>query len=583
LTASPVRINEKSGQKSAAPLNPVQEELEKRVRERTEEVAKSNRVLLAEIDYRRRVEKKLLETQERYRSIFENAVEGIFQSTPDGTYLHVNPAMARIKGYDSPEELIAAVGDIGQQTYVDPNRRLEFKSLMEKHGVVLGFEYQAYRKDGSKVWLSMNTRAARNAEGAILYYEGTVEDISQRKRLETQLRLAQKMEAVGQLAGGIAHDFNNLLAVIMGYSEMLEEQSDPGTSLHKGVTEIRKAGQRAVSLTRQLLAFGRQEAFDPKVLNLNTAVKDTELMLRRLVGEDIELTTSLAQDLGYVKADLGQLEQVIVNLVVNARDAMPDGGKVIIETANVDVDAAYAARRGGILPGSFVLLAVSDTGTGMDVETQSHIFEPFFTTKERGKGTGLGLSTAYGAIKQNEGFIWVDSEPEKGTRFQILLRRVQVAEPAVPYTAHPHRSLMGKETILLVEDDASLREFTRKLLTEYGYSVLEASDGAQAGKIVRQSHGEIHLLLTDVVMPKVSGPQLADELLLLVPAIKVVYMSGYTQFAPRFREAIERRPLLRKPFTRNDLVTKVRDALDGCAAKPAGAKMNGIFTLGSGN
>jgi two-component system, cell cycle sensor histidine kinase and response regulator CckA len=578
LTASPVRINQKS-----APLSSVQDELEKRVRERTEEVAKSNRVLLAEIDYRRKVEKKLLETQERYRSIFENAVEGIFQSTPDGTYLHVNPAMARIKGYDSAEELIAAVGDIGQQTYVDPNRRLEFKSLMEKHGVVLGFEYQAYRKDGTKVWLSMNTRAVRDAEGTILYYEGTVEDISQRKRLETQLRLAQKMEAVGQLAGGIAHDFNNLLAVIMGYSEMLEEQSDPGTSPHKGATEIRKAGQRAVSLTRQLLAFGRQDAFDPKVLNLNSAVKDTELMLRRLVGENIELTTSLAQDLGYVKADLGQLEQVIVNLVVNARDAMPDGGKVIIETANVDVDAAYAARRGSILPGSFVLLAVSDAGTGMDVETQSHIFEPFFTTKERGKGTGLGLSTAYGAIKQNEGFIWVDSEPEKGTRFQILLPRVRVAEPAVAGGTHPHRSLMGSETILLVEDDAAVREFTRKLLTEYGYSVLEASDGAQAGKIVRQSHGEIHLLLTDVVMPKVSGPQLAEELLLLVPEIKVLYMSGYTQFAPGFREAVEEHQLLRKPFTRNDLVTKVRDALDEGSAKPAKAKVAQIFAVGSGN
>jgi len=383
------------------------------------------------------------------------------------------------------------------------------------------------------------------------------------------------MEAVGRLSGGVAHDFNNLLMVIMGYADVLVDRLGENDVLRRKAEEIKKAGQRAASLTRQLLAFSRQQVLQPTVVNLNSVVTDVKKMLGRLIGEDIELVTVLSPDLGQIKADQGQIEQVIVNLAVNARDAMPRGGKLTAETANIEVDDAYAREQGNVSPGSFIMLTVTDTGVGMDAETQSHIFEPFFTTKERGKGTGLGLATVYGVVKQSGGFIWVYSEPGHGTRFKILLPRVEEPAHAVTQNASSEASYGGSETILLAEDEESLRQLLMNILSEYGYTVLEAANGPQALGIARQYQGQIHLLVTDVVMPGMSGPQLATELGPVRPNIKVLYMSGYTEFAAGHTEIPQRgRLLLQKPFTRQSLADKVRQALGSDADFKSRAQPN---------
>jgi two-component system, cell cycle sensor histidine kinase and response regulator CckA len=390
-----------------------------------------------------------------------------------------------------------------------------------------------------------------------------VVDLTERKQLEEQLRMAQKMEAVGQLAGGIAHDFNNLIGVIIGYSDIVCENLPKVDPLRAKVEEVIKAGQRAAVLTRQLLAFSRRQVLEPKTLNLNAIVTDMHTMLPRLIGENIELPMVLESKLGSVKADRGQIEQVIMNLAVNARDAMPDGGKLTIETANVTFDEHYALRHNQVAPGSFVMLAVTDTGTGMDAETQAHIFEPFFTTKEQGKGTGLGLSTVFGVVKQSGGFVWLYSEPGQGTTFKIYLPTVP-GEPATEQHGVGSRDLAkGTETILLVEDEESLCKLTREMLQDSGYSVLVAHDGEQALEIASQHKGSIHLLLTDVVMPKMGGPALAKQLALLRPETKLLYMSGYTRSSAATQELAESgMGLLQKPFTRSTLTRKVRDVLD---------------------
>ena len=368
------------------------------------------------------------------------------------------------------------------------------------------------------------------------------------RRSEEQLRQAQKMEAVGRLAGGIAHDFNNLLTVITSYGELLLEDLSPGDSRRDDVEQIRKAAEAAAALTRQLLAFTRQQVLEPKVLNLRAIVAGTEKLLQRLIGADVHLTTSLASDLGAVKADPGQLEQIIINLAVNARDAMPGGGRLSIEAANLE---QVEGR-----PGRYVLLAVSDTGIGMDEQTKARIFEPFFTTKESGKGTGLGLATVYGIVKQAGGFIWVDSEPGRGTSFEVYLPRVdEPAAPAItrPAPAEPAR---GTETVLVVEDAPAVRLVTRQVLERYGYTVLEAPTGDIALRIAAKHHGPIHLLLTDVVMPGLSGRQLAGQLSQLRSEMKVLYVSGYA-------DTVESAgAYLQKPFAPEALARRVRDVLD---------------------
>ncbi|MGB6876341.1 MAG: PAS domain S-box protein [Candidatus Acidiferrales bacterium] len=804
-------------------------------------------VTFRDITARQRAEKAQKQAEERFRSIFEKAVEGIYQSTPDGRFISVNPAMARIFGYASPDEMIGTISDIGSQFYLDTAHRDEFKRAMEKGDFVAGLETQVRRRDGSKIWISETSRAVRNVIGRVCYYEGTIEDVTSRKRaeaerhvsfeiihaanvtdnldellhrihqalsrvlyaencfvalydpaadlfsfpffadkydaafppqsmdrsctsyvfrkgeatlisqavfddlvqqgevelvgtpspswlgvplrtpsatigvlvvqhyedenaythrdlefltsvggqialaierkraetalresearlrvlveqlpavlwttdtelrftssvgaglsrlglkpqetvgkslyeyfqtndrtfvpifahrralngesvtfhvewgsgsyachaeplrdgngvvvgvismalditdrkqLEAQLRQAQKMEAVGRLAGGIAHDFNNLLMVIQGYTELLLDRLGGEHPLRRNAEQIHDASQRAAGLTRQLLAFSRKQMLDPQVLNIQDVVSDMEKMLRRLIGEDIELVTMNAREMWFVRADRSQVEQVILNLAVNSRDAMPNGGKLTIETSNVELDSSYS-RHAVVEPGEYVMLAVSDTGTGMDASTQAHVFEPFFTTKEKGKGTGLGLATVYGIVKQSGGYIWVYSEVDKGATFKVYLPRVSGEEQAALKKADIKVSKRGCETILLVEDEKGVRDLAREYLAQEGYEVLEAQNAEDALKLARTHAGGIQLLFTDVVMAGMSGRQLAEEMQKLRPGIRVLYMSGYTDEAIVHHGLLGRgMVLLQKPFTLNSLALKIRETLDQAA------------------
>jgi nitrogen-specific signal transduction histidine kinase/ActR/RegA family two-component response regulator len=396
--------------------------------------------------------------------------------------------------------------------------------------------------------------------GAVLVFR----DITEHKRVEERLRASQKMEAVGRLAGGVAHDFNNLLMVMRGYGELMLNQLDANDPLRRNAEEIQKAAERATALTQQLLAFSRKQVLQPKVLDLNTVVTEVEKMLRRLIGEDIELATTLDPALGPVKADPGQIEQIILNLAVNARDAMPQGGRLTLKTANVTLDQAYVRQHMGATLGPYVLLAVSDTGVGMDAETQSHIFEPFFTTKGAGKGTGLGLSTVYGIVKQSGGTIWVESAPGRGTTFEIYLPLVEEAAASGElHPALPAPTPGGSETILVVEDEMSVRKLAAEFLGSNGYRVLEAQDGGEALQVCEEHRAPIHLLMTDVVMPGMSGRELAVRLVGARPEMKVIYVSGYTDDAivqHGVRE--EGTVFLQKPFSLETLAHTVREVLD---------------------
>lgn len=388
------------------------------------------------------------------------------------------------------------------------------------------------------------------------------QEVTKREIVEEQLRQSQKMEAVGRLAGGIAHDFNNLLMVISGYSDMTIEQAKDNPELRNQIEQIRQAAARAASLTHQLLAFSRKQILQPVVLDLNTVVGQMDRMLRRLIGENIDLITRLHPDIDPVKFDPGQIEQIVMNLVVNARDAMPQGGKLTIETANIELDEEYVRMHADAHPGPHVMIAVTDTGTGMDAETMAKIFEPFFTTKERGKGTGLGLATVYGIVKQSGGCIWVYSEPGCGTSFKVYLpstdrQAVSAVQPAAKETA-----VRGTETILLVEDDESVRRLTRTVLESNGYRVLATGDADEAVRICTRHDEEIHLLLTDVIMPKMNGRQLADQITSLRPALKVVYMSGYTDNAIVHHGVLDPgTAFIEKPIAPKVLLEKIRKFL----------------------
>ncbi|HSS18732.1 MAG TPA: PAS domain S-box protein [Pyrinomonadaceae bacterium] len=638
---------------------------------------------------------QLRKAEENYRSIFENAVEGIFQSTIEGHFITVNPALARILGYESPEAAIENITDIATQLYVHPEARAEANRLLKANGVLLGYEFEAYRCDGEAIWLSENRREVPRENGTEVFYEGTLEDITARKRAEVelrqseeryrdlvenardiiyehdlqgrytsinkagerltgyssveasalnleatvvpgyvniaremirrklagetvtayeleilrkdggqvpvevntrlvfqdgvpvgvqgiarditerkrleealreseeQLRQSQKLEAIGQLAGGVAHDFNNLLTAINGYSALALRRVGPEHPITPYLEEIKKAGDRAANLTRQLLAFGRKQLLQPLAINLNDIVADMIKMLKRLIGEDVQLATKLGETLKQVKADPGQLEQVLVNLVVNARDAMPRGGTVTIETANLTLDGVYASKHVGVTPGEYVMLAVSDTGLGMDHQVQSRIFEPFFTTKEKGKGTGLGLSTVYGIIRQSGGNVWVYSEIAKGTTFKVYLP--QVEEEAALQTESTMAATIkrGWETVLLVEDEDMVRNLASELLEDSGYVVIKANGGEEAIKLCREHGAPIDLLITDVVMPKISGKEVAAQLRVIHPETKVLFMSGYTDQAIVHHGIVDSDiAFIQKPFSEQALAQKVRDVLD---------------------
>jgi len=406
---------------------------------------------------------------------------------------------------------------------------------------------------------SVSTTSYNGKKGSIGYFM----DISERKRLENQLSRAQRMEAVGILAGGIAHDFNNLLTAIMGYGELMKMDLERNDPHYHYTEEILKTATRGSTLTHQLLAFSRKQILQPSVLNLNSLVSNMERLLRRLIGEDIELVTVTDPDLGAVRADKGQIEQIIMNLAVNARDAMPQGGKLTLETASVFLDEKYERSHLEVTSGPYVMLAVSDNGEGMDGNTQSHIFEPFFTTKEMGQGTGLGLATVYGIVKQSGGHIWVYSEPERGTTFKIYLPQVEEAVSAIEPKTTMVTRLKGRETVMVVEDDNTLREVIARGLKKFGYVVLTAANGGEALLLCEKRKGPIHLLLTDVVLPQMGGRELAERLLSVRPDLKVLYMSGYTENAIVHHGILnEDVGFLQKPFKVNVMVQKIREALD---------------------
>ncbi len=521
------------------------------------------RGMARDITAQKRSEMALRQAEEKYRTIFEEAVIGIFQATPEGRYLSVNPELARMMGYRSAEELIAEVSDLGTQAYVDSSQREEFKRLLEESGVVRDFEYQVYHRDGSKVWLSQNARTVRDAKGELLYYEGTVENITERKGLEEQLRQSQRLEAIGQLAGGVAHDFNNLLGVIMGYCELLRGKIGRNETLLSDVAHIHRAADSAATLTRQLLAFSRKQVFQSKVVDLNGVMRDVSKMLQRLIGDDVELVIEPGTRLEMIKADPGQIEQVIMNLAVNARDAMPQGGKLVFETSNAELDEAYAHQHPPTRAGRYILLKVSDTGCGMGADTLSHIFEPFFTTKEMGKGIGLGLSIVYGIVKQSGGYIWADSEVERGTTFRIYLPQTSEMREEVILTAGPVH-VGGSETILLVEDERDLCEMASLVLKSDGYNVMCAHGGEEAMRLAESQTEPIHLLLTDVVLKGgMNGIELADGLQASRPGVKVLYMSGYSSDLVTKQGILNAESaLLLKPFTIDALRLKVREVIE---------------------
>lgn len=518
-------------------------------------------VVNRDVTERKRAEEALLRSEANFRSVVEDAPYGIYRANPEGQCLLVNPALVKMLGYDAPAELLQA--NLAKDVYVNPEEHERLNHMFLEDSDFKDLEVKWKRKDGAPISVRCGGRSVKD-ENVLLYFEVFAEDISQRRVLERQLHMAQKMEAVGRLSGGIAHDFNNLLGVIIGYTEIIKRALDSASPLYEHAVEIEKASQRAVSLTRQLLAFSRQQVLEPAILNLNTLVSDTKKMLDRLIGEDIQVCVSLDPALGQVKADQGQIEQVLLNLAVNARDAMPEGGKLTVETRNVELDLAYTRNHPGSKPGSYIMLAVTDTGTGIDPEIISQIFEPFFTTKERGKGTGLGLATVYGVVKQSGGYISVDSEKGKGASFKVFLLRVEATVPALQIAAPAPLTLHGSETILLAEDAEPLRKLAQIFLEKNGYRVLSAADGAEALQLAQKAQGPIHLLLTDVVMPGMNGRVLADRLAPWHTAMKVLYMSGYTDSFIAGHGVLEAGiHLLHKPFTEETLVRKVRDVLDG--------------------
>lgn len=516
-------------------------------------------VTFRDVSDERRARQVLRESEARYRLLVENAAYGIFRTAPDGKFLDANNALATMLGYSSADELLAV--NIST-VYARPEAREPFITAAIAKGFADGLELEWVRKDGQPLMVRLSSRVIREPNGERCF-EGIVENVTEWRALETQLRQAQKMEAVGRLAGGVAHDFNNLLMVIKGHSELLMERTASEHPDFRKIDQIKKAADRAAGLTRQLLAFSRMQVMQPRVMDLNCTITEMGKMLPRLIGEDIELAILTKPELGHVKADAGQMEQVILNLAVNARDAMPEGGKLLIETSNVELDDAYARTHPPLISGRFVMLAVTDTGIGMNAATQAHIFEPFFTTKEKGKGTGLGLATVYGVVKQSGGFVWVYSELGKGTTFKIYLPRVDEVAETVSEKKHKEEFARGSGTILLAEDEKEVREVTREFLELAGYTVIDAKDGADALTLAEKYTGKIELLVTDMVMPGIGGRELAKRLTVVRPGLKVIYMSGYSEYANFRNEDFElRNVMLQKPFTRAVLASAVHKMLE---------------------
>jgi PAS domain S-box-containing protein len=503
-----------------------------------------------------RAEESLRRSEAQYRSLVDHAVFGMYWATLEGTLVTVNPALVQMLGYPSRERLLdATIAHI----YAEPEVAIDLRRRCREAGCVVGEETMWRRHDGGLIRVRLSGRLIDEPGRSL--FEGIVEDITEQHRLHEQLRQSQKMEAVGQLAGGVAHDFNNMLTVILGYTELLTEQIGLDKPLGKDLREIQGAAHRAAALTRKLLAFSRKQVLTVTTVDLTKVVRSLEPMLRRLLEEPITIRTSLADDLVPVMADSSQLEHLLINLAVNARDAMSSGGTLTIRTENADVDAALAAGHAGAAVGRYAIVSVTDTGVGMTSEIQAKIFEPFFTTKEPGRGTGLGLAAVYGTVKQLGGFVTLDSEVGRGSTFTIHLPKTELRSPAVQ-AAPAGVSSVGRETILLVEDEASVRAFTKSALKRFGYHVIEADSGETALSIVERSSDAIALLLTDVVLAGMHGRELADRALRRRPGLRILFMSGYAS-ALRNEDGflVPGAELLEKPFTAQALLAKTRRLL----------------------
>jgi two-component system, cell cycle sensor histidine kinase and response regulator CckA len=512
-----------------------------------------------------RIRRQIAAREELFELISENAADMIAVVNADGTRAYNSPSYKRLLGY-SPEELRGTVAF--EQVHPDDRAKvIEAADEAKRSGHGKRVEYRMRHQDGRWISLESTASAVRDGKGQVQRLVIVNRDISERKQLEQQLQMAQKVEAIGRLSGGIAHDFNNILGVIIGYTEALQERMAPEHGFREAIDEIQHAAKRAASLTQQLLAFSRKQVLEAKILDLNAVVRDMEKMLDSLIGEHIELVLELSGSLGMVKADRSQLEQVVLNLVVNARDAMPEGGKLTIKTSTVTMDDANSARPAYMQPGDYVLLKVTDTGCGITREVQAHIFEPFFTTKEKGKGTGLGLATVYGVVKQSGGYILVDSEAGKGAAFDIYLPLIQAPAEVARQPGTPvKRVRKNGATILLVEDEASLRKLTRDTLRAAGYTVHEAADAAQALEVAKTS-SSVDLLLTDVVMPGMNGRALADALAISHPDTRVLFMSGYAHGEMAKQGVLDAGTgILHKPFRREELIRRVEESLQGVTA-----------------
>jgi PAS domain S-box-containing protein len=512
-------------------------------------------VTFFDITERRRAEEQLRRSEARYRSTIEGAPYGILRVDQNGRIAMANSAIAAMLGYGGPDEVLGL--NTGTDVYLSPTEQQRARDYASEDAAV-GHESKWKRKDAKTITVRLGGRRLPEDDELPGGYEVFVEDITEQRSLQKQFEHAQKMEAVGRLAGGVAHDFNNLLMVISGYVQLMQDFPADNIKVSHYLTQIREASSRAASITRQLLVFSRKQMLEPTILDLNYVIKDLGKMLPRLLGEDVEIVSNLDPHLGTLRADRGQLEQVIMNLAVNARDAMPKGGRLTIETSNIALDAVYHQRREvSVPPGRYVLLAVSDTGVGMDTETQLRIFEPFFSTKGEGGGTGLGLATVHGIVKQNHGFIWVYSELGKGSTFKIYLPRLDsaVTEPS----SRPLQVTSGgTETILLVEDETVLRNMSRVYLESKGYTVLDASNANEALGLCRNYQKPIHVLITDMVMPGLGGSELAKSVLELRPGLAVVLMSGYTDRALDSEAAGIEAQFLQKPFSLDALGRTVR-------------------------
>ncbi len=515
-----------------------------------------------EVDVRReraRAQKSLKRSEARYRSLIDGAVLGIYQATAQGEFVTVNPALVAMLGYESPAELLR-VG--WADLHDDPEVALAVIPRAAEQGYLAGEEVIWRRKNGEPIRVRLSGRLIEDADGGRTLSEVFVEDVTEPHRLQEQLRQAQKMEAVGQLAGGVAHDFNNMLTAILGYSELLTEQIGPDKPMGRDLLEIRAAAERASTLTRQLLAFSRKQVFSIQAVDLTEVVRTVEPLLRRLLGERISVTTALTERLVPVMADTAQLEHLLVNLSVNARDAMPEGGSLIFTTANAALDATFARDHPGAFIGPCAVVSVADSGSGMTAEVQARIFEPFFTTKEIGRGTGLGLAAVYGTVKQLGGYIEVESHVGRGTRFSLYLP--EATEAARPSTvAASVSNHAGHETVLLVEDEEAVRTFVKVTLHRFGYRVLDADSAEGALMLLQGYDGPVHLLLTDLVLRGIDGTQLATQVTRARPEARVLFMSGYARGVGPIAGGLEPGTnLLEKPFSAHTLLTRTRQLLD---------------------